>query len=508
LSPYNEQENRIIKERMFYLKLKEIAALFMVTKTEGDMNVEFTGLQMDSRKIEVGNLFICVPAIEGFLADRHLYADEAVRNGAVALIVERDVDIDIPKIFVKDARHAMAVIASHFYDYPSHEMKLIGITGTNGKTTTSYIIDKIFADYGHKTGLMGNNGIKINNQLLPTDINTQEPPVLQRNLREMRDHNTDYCVMEVTSQGLDMGRVQGCNFRTAVFTNLTQDHLDYHGTFEEYRNAKGLFFSRLGNTFLPDEKKYVVLNADDPSVEYFRKVTSAEVITYGINNESDVTAKNMIMTSQGIRFLLSSFMGEIGISLKLVGRFNVYNALAGITTALIEGIPLESIRDSLSDLKSIGGRMEIIDEGQDFLVLVDYAHSPDALENVLSSIKEFSNGKVITVFGCGGDRDVTKRPIMGEIANSYSDFVFVTSDNPRSEDPAEILNDIEKGMKGSTHYQLVVNREEAISRAINMASSNDIVLIAGKGHETYQILKDKTIHFDDKIVAKQALFNR
>ncbi|MBU8878467.1 UDP-N-acetylmuramoyl-L-alanyl-D-glutamate--2,6-diaminopimelate ligase [Bacillus sp. FJAT-29790] len=490
------------------MKLKEIADLFMVKKTVGDMNVEFTGIQMDSRKIEKGNLFICVPAIRGFLADRHLYAEDAVRNGAIALIVERDIDIDIPKIFVQDARHAMSVIASHFYSYPSNEMRLIGITGTNGKTTTSYIIEKILADYGSKTGLMGNNGMKINNHLYPTDINTQEPPILQRNLRKMRDCKTDYCVMEVTSQGLDMGRVLGCNFRTAVFTNLTQDHLDYHGTIEEYRKTKGLLFSRLGNTFLPEDKKYVVLNADDPSIEYFRKLTSTEVITYGINNKSDVSAKNIIMSPRGIRFLLTSFIGEIEIRLNLVGKFNVYNALAGITSSLIEGIPLESIRNSLSDLKSIGGRMEIIDEGQDFLVLVDYAHSPDALENVLTTIKEFSNGKVITVFGCGGDRDVTKRPIMGEIANRYSDFVFVTSDNPRSEDPIIIMKDIEKGMKSSSHYQLVVNREEAIKKAINMASSNDVVLIAGKGHETYQILKDKTIHFDDKIIAKKTLLKK
>jgi UDP-N-acetylmuramoyl-L-alanyl-D-glutamate--2,6-diaminopimelate ligase len=489
------------------LKLQEIADLLMVKSTVGNLDIKITGLQMDSRKIEKGDLFFCVPAIKGFLEDRHLFAEDAVRNGAVALVVERDVDIDVPKIIVKDARHTMSVIASHFYNYPSLGMKLIGITGTNGKTTTSYIIEKIFADYGFMTGLMGNNGIKINEEMYPTDINTQEPPVLQRNLRKMKDYNTDYCIMEVTSQGLDMKRVLGCNFRTAVFTNLTQDHLDYHGTFEEYRNTKGLLFSRLGNTFYPNDKKYAVLNADDPTVDYLRKVTSAEVITYGINNDSDVSAKNIFMTSQGIQFTLTSFMGEIEINLKLVGRFNVYNVLAGITSALIERIPLESIKYSLSQLTSIGGRMEIVDEGQDFLVLVDYAHTPDALENVLNSINEFSKGKIIIVFGCGGDRDVTKRPIMGEIASTYSDIIFVTSDNPRSESPLKILEDIEKGINksDSIQYELLVNREEAIYKAVKMASENDVVIIAGKGHETYQILKDKTIEFDDREIARKAI---
>ncbi|PGA90117.1 UDP-N-acetylmuramoyl-L-alanyl-D-glutamate--2,6-diaminopimelate ligase [Bacillus toyonensis] len=491
------------------MKLKEIANLFLVKKTVGDMDTEITGLQMDSRKIEKGNLFICVSSIKGFLEDRHHFAEDAVKNGAVALIVERDVNIDVPKIFVKNARYAMAVIASHFYGYPSDEMKLIGITGTNGKTTTSYLLEKILTDYGLQTGLMGNNGIKIGTELYPTDINTQEPPILQRNLRAMKDHQTEYCVMEVTSQGLDMGRVMGCNFKTAVFTNLTQDHLDYHGTFEEYKYTKGLFFSRLGNEFSPIDKKFAVLNADDQSVDYFQKLTSAEVITYGINNAADVKAKNIALSPKGIRFLISSFNGELEINLNLVGRFNVYNALAAITTSLIEGIPLEDISNSLSSIKSVEGRMEIVDEGQDFLLLVDYAHTPDALENVLSTISEFSKGKIITVFGCGGDRDSKKRPVMGEIACRYSDFVFVTSDNPRSEDPLTIIKDIEKGMLkfNNSKYKLEVNREEAINKAIQMASSNDIVLIAGKGHETYQILKDKTIHFDDKEKAQKAILN-
>ncbi len=493
------------------LKLKELANLLLIKETIGDMNVEITGLEIDSRKITSGNLFICVSGIDGFLEDRHQFVEDAVKNGAVALIVERDVNIEIPKIIVKDARYAMAVIASHFYSYPSNEMKLIGITGTNGKTTTSYLLEKILTDYGFQTGIMGNNGVKIGSKWYPTDINTQESPALQRNLQMMKNQNVDYCVMEVTSQGLHMERVKGCNFKIAVFTNLTQDHLDYHGTFEEYKHVKGLLFSRLGNDFSATDKKIAILNADDPSVEYFKKVTSAEVITYGINNGADVQAKNITLSSKGIQFLVSSFNGEIEIILNLVGRFNVYNALAAITAALVEGIPLTniSISDSLSNVKRIEGRMEIIDENQDFLVIVDYAHTPDALENVLSTISEFSKGKIITVFGCGGDRDAKKRPIMGEIAGSYSDFIYITSDNPRSEDPQAIMKDIERGFtkNNNLNYKVEVDRELAINQAIKMASSNDIVLIAGKGHETYQILKDSTIHFDDKEIARQAIKN-
>ncbi|HLR68972.1 MAG TPA: UDP-N-acetylmuramoyl-L-alanyl-D-glutamate--2,6-diaminopimelate ligase [Virgibacillus sp.] len=489
------------------MKLTEIADLFVVKKTVGNLDLEITGLQMDSRKVEKGNLFICVPAIQGFLEDRHHFAEDAVNNGAVALVVERDVSIDVPKLFVKDARHAMAVIASNFYHHPSDEMKLIGITGTNGKTTTSYILEKLFADYGLKNGLMGNIGVKIDGNVHSTDINTQEPPVLQHNLRKMRDVNTDCCVIEVTSQGLDMKRVMGCDFNTAIFTNLTQDHLDYHGTFEEYRHTKSLLFSRLGNTFSSHDSKYAVLNTDDPHVDYFRRATTAETVTYGIKNEADVSAKNIRLNSRGTQFLLTSFKGEIDIDLQLVGRFNVYNALAAITAALIEGVSLESIRNSLSRVSSINGRMEVVNEGQEYLVLVDYAHTPDALENVLQSISEFSNGKIITVFGCGGDRDKEKRPIMGEIASKYSSTVFVTSDNPRSEDPMTIMNDIEKGMKMSNllHHELLADRKEAIYKAIEAATEDDVVVIAGKGHETNQIFKDKTIHFDDVEIVGEAI---
>lgn len=331
---------------------------------------------------------------------------------------------------------------------------------------------------------MGNNGVKIKDKLNPVQINTHEPPALQKNLREMADQGVDCCVMEVSCQGLDMSRVIGCRFKVGIFTNLTQDHIDYHKDFEKYKEAKGLLFSRLGDNSSDKNKSYAVLNADDPASAYFSKITSAEVITYGIDNKADVSAKNITMGAGGISFKAETFKGEIDIHLKLIGRFNIYNTLAAITAALLEGIPLESIRDSLTQLESVQGRMELVDAGQPFSVLVDYAHTPDALENVLNTLKEIAEGRIITVFGCGGDRDTGKRPKMGRIAGAFSDYVAVTSDNPRTEEPSNILSQIAEGIN-EDKYQCIVDGETAIEKAIKMARTKDIVLIAGKGHETY-----------------------
>ncbi|WP_018759756.1 UDP-N-acetylmuramoyl-L-alanyl-D-glutamate--2,6-diaminopimelate ligase [Paenibacillus terrigena] len=493
------------------MELKELIDLLTIAEVRGNVNVNITGIKMNSQHVTPGDLFICVPGIPGFQEDRHSYAEDAVKAGAVALIVERDINVSVPTVKVPDSRYAMAVIASHFYGYPSSDLKLIGVTGTNGKTTTCHMLESILAHAGFHTGLMGNLGTKIGSMTMETDINTQEPPVLQSNLKKMKDASIDYCVMEVTSQGLNVGRVLGCEFRTGIFTNLTQDHLDYHGTMENYLAAKGLLFSRIGNSFSPDlsQRKFAVLNADDTASTIFRKLTAAQVLTYGIVNEADVIAKDIQLNAQGTVFNLVSFAGTISVKLRMVGTFNVYNALAAITASLAEQIPLYAIQEGLASLYTVPGRMEVIDEGQDFLVLADYAHTPDGLDNALSTVREFAKRRVIVVFGCGGDRDRTKRPVMGNLSAKYSDIVIVTSDNPRSEDPIQILQDIEVGLKecGVTNatYELIEDRREAITRAIQIAESGDIVLIAGKGHETYQILKDRTIHFDDREEARKAI---
>ncbi|PZE22656.1 UDP-N-acetylmuramoyl-L-alanyl-D-glutamate--2,6-diaminopimelate ligase [Paenibacillus xerothermodurans] len=494
------------------MQLKELASQLAVSRIIGDGKTPFSGIQTDSRKVQAGDLFICIP---GLTVDGHLFAATAVQRGAVALVVEHEVEADVPQLVVKDSRFAMAVISTHFYGYPSRELKLIGITGTNGKTTTTYLLEKIVSDQGFATGVMGNIEIKIGSERIPNSAtNTQEALELQRILRRMADNKVDYCIMEVSSHGLDLGRVNGCRYRTGVFTNLTQDHLDYHGTMERYKAAKGLLFSRLGNEYsaIADERRYAVLNADDAASDDFAGMTAAQVVTYGIDNEADVRAEAIRMTSHGTEFRCVTFAGTLEFRTKLIGKFNVYNALAAVTAALLEGISLEAIRSSLEEIQTVDGRMEVVQAGQEFLVLVDYAHTPDGLENALATIRQFCEGRILCVFGCGGDRDRAKRPVMGEVTSRFSDLLFVTSDNPRSEDPAAILADIEPGIIAAgvprDRYQLIVDRRAAIQKAIAEASPKDVVLIAGKGHETYQEIMGVKHDFDDRVVAKEAIRGR
>lgn len=491
--------------------LKELAQTLVVSRIIGDESTNITGIQTDSRLINPGDLFVCVT---GFVDDGHEFAAKAVQSGAVALVVERILDLEVPQIIVQNARDAMAAFACHYYAYPSTEMKVIGVTGTNGKTTTTNIIEHILRDQKLQTGLMGTIQMKIGNEYTPMERTTQESLQLQKSLSRMREVKTDYCVMEVSSHALDMGRVKGIRFRTGVFTNLTQDHLDYHVTMDNYHRAKSLMFSRMDNTFYADtnEHQFAVLNSDDPAHELFKQVTAAEVITYGIDNACDVRASNISITAKGTEFLVTTFAGEATIRMKLVGKFNVYNALGAIASTLVEGVTIDQIKNSLDKIEVVDGRMEVVDGQQDFLVLVDYAHTPDGLRNALSTISEFAEGKIITVFGCGGDRDRTKRPLMGKVAAEFSDYIYVTSDNPRTENPDLILEDIVPGIVEagyeSDKYELIVDRQAAINKAIAEAGPKDVVLIAGKGHETYQTIGKVNHPFDDRLVAKAALKSR
>jgi UDP-N-acetylmuramoyl-L-alanyl-D-glutamate--2,6-diaminopimelate ligase len=491
------------------MRLRELASLLLLSSIEGDEDTEILGVETDSRRVKSGDLFICLP---GFKTDGHDYAAEAVKRGAVALVVERDVSAQCTKLFVKDAHFAVSLIASHFYNHPTNDLKVIGVTGTNGKTTITYLLDRIFSNH-YKTGVIGTIGLKINGEVLEKDgpPTTPEALQLQKAFQQMRDVNTDYAMVEVSSHALEQGRVRGTNFHTAIFSNFTQDHMEFHGTMENYRHAKGLFFSQLGNQYEPNPafNKYAVLNADDPTSEYFTKITAAQVITYGIDKDADVRASKIEITNQGTRFYLQSFRGNIDIRMKLIGKFNVYNTLAAITAALIEGIPLSNIQTSLEQMDVVNGRFEAVDEGQNYTVIVDYAHTPDGVENVLNAVKEFAIGKIYTVVGCGGDRDKTKRPIMGRISADYSDVVIVTSDNPRTEDPQEIVNDVVKGIIDAGYsddqYVAIVDRTEAIRYAIELAQAGDVIVIAGKGHETYQEINGQKIDFDDRVVARKAI---
>ncbi|AHV98383.1 UDP-N-acetylmuramoyl-L-alanyl-D-glutamate--2,6-diaminopimelate ligase [Paenibacillus sabinae] len=493
------------------MKLEELSSCLAVSRLIGSGETEITDLQADSRKVKPGDLFICLP---GFTVDGHDFAPQAAASGAAALVVERQLDIDLPQIIVGDSRFAMAVLANTFFGSPSSRMKMIGVTGTNGKTTTTYLIERILEDHGVKTGLIGTIQMRYGGVSYPMPRTTPESLELQRALSDMVSQGVQSCVMEVSSHALEQGRVKGTDFRTAIFTNLTQDHLDYHHTMEEYRAAKGLFFARLGNAISPlkEERKYAVLNADDEASTYFAAQTAAETITYGIDNEAGVRASQISITAKGTSFHVTTFKGNADISLKMVGKFNVYNALAAITAALLEDIPLADIKASLEAVPGVSGRVESVDEGQPYAVVVDYAHTPDGLENVLRTVREFAEGKVLTVFGCGGDRDRTKRPLMGKIAAKYSDHILVTSDNPRTEDPEAILKDIEAGLVedgvDTSRYELIVDRREAIGKAIDVASPGDVVLIAGKGHETYQLIGGAVLDFDDRIVAKEAIRGR
>ncbi len=470
----------------------------------GDDSLEITGLTADSRQVQPGYLFVC---LTGYTVDGHLYAAQAVQKGAVAVLSEKDLDVPATIVKVPDTRRAMAMLADRFYGSPTRELKLIGVTGTNGKTTTTHLIDKILRDQSKETGLIGTIHMRIGEVTEEVKNTTPDALDLQKSFRRMRDVNTEYAIIEVSSHALEMGRVRGCNVHTAVFTNLTQDHLDYHKTMENYRYAKSLLFSQLGNSYDPDRLKTAVLNADDEASELFATVTPARVITYGIDRAADVHATDIEITSKGTSFTVQTFAGSVKMDLKLMGKFNVYNALAATAVGLAEGVSLEAIKDSLEAVAGVNGRFESVDAGQPFAVLVDYSHTPDSLENALITVKEFAKQRIFCIVGCGGDRDRTKRPIMAQIATKYADRTVLTSDNPRSEEPQAIIDDMLAGLSevAQDRYTAVADRREAIHYAVSQAKPGDVILIAGKGHETYQIIKDQVLPFDDREVAREAI---
>lgn len=467
-------------------------------------NPEIMSIENDNRKVTNGSLFIC---IKGYTVDGHDFAGSAVKNGAAAVLAERELPLNVPVIVVKDTARAMAVLADAFYGQPSHHLHMIGITGTNGKTTTSHIIDKIFTDAGQKTGLIGTMYTKIGEQIYEVKNTTPESLTLQKTFKKMVDEQVETAIMEVSSHALVYGRVHGTDYNIAVFTNLTQDHLDYHKTMEEYRKAKGLLFSQLGNAFHHKQPKFAVLNADDPASDEFSRVTAAHILTYGIDHHADLQATNISMTASGTSFELVSPLGIHQVNIQLIGKFSIYNVLASMGAAMVSGIRLEDIIASVESVKGVSGRFEVVDAGQDFSVIVDYAHTPDSLENVLRTVQQFAEKKVFVVVGCGGDRDRTKRPLMAKIACEYATDAIFTSDNPRSEKPEDIIKDMEEGVKGEV-YEVIIDRKEAITHAISRAETGDVILIAGKGHETYQQIGDRTFDFDDRIVARLAIEER
>ncbi|RAS79796.1 UDP-N-acetylmuramoyl-L-alanyl-D-glutamate--2,6-diaminopimelate ligase [Priestia endophytica] len=471
---------------------------FNVTSNE---NPEITSLKMDSREVEEGSLFFCV---KGYTVDGHDYAKTAVEKGAVALVAEHELDVDIPVVIVKDTRRVMALLANFFYGQPTKKLKLIGVTGTNGKTTVTHLLEAIFQEKKQKTGVIGTIETRIGSEVYPVQNTTPESLALQGIFSKMVDENVEVAAMEVSSHALDLGRVHGCDYDVAVFTNLTQDHLDYHHTMEEYRYAKGLLFSQLGNRFEETSPKYAVLNADDASSKLYAKMTTAFLLTYGIHEESDIMARNIEMTSSGTTFELVTPLGNKTMHVNLIGEFSIYNILAAASAAFALNVDLETIVAALSKVKGVDGRFEVVNGGQDYTVIVDYAHTPDSLENVLKTVKQFAEQNIYVIVGCGGDRDKTKRPIMANVAVSYSTEAIFTSDNPRSEDPKEILNDMTTELT-EENFTTIEDRREAIQYAINKAQAKDVIVIAGKGHETYQIIGGTVNDFDDRKVALESI---
>ncbi|TMN23491.1 UDP-N-acetylmuramoyl-L-alanyl-D-glutamate--2,6-diaminopimelate ligase [Lentibacillus cibarius] len=464
-------------------------------------DIDISHIEADSREVTAGSLFVC---IEGYTVDGHDYINQAIANGAVAILAEKDVDTSVPVIRVANTSRAMAVVAAAFYDHPTKQFPLIGVTGTNGKTTTTYLLESILNEFDQKTGLIGTIQMKIGQNTYPVQNTTPDALFLQRTFQRMHAEHVDAAVMEVSSHALDLGRVHGCDFDIAVFTNLSQDHLDYHKDMNDYLHAKSLLFAQLGNTYDETRKKFAVINDDDLAAATLKKSTAQHVITYGCQSSAQVRATDIHMEVTKTTFTMETPIGSIRINSSLIGKFNIYNMLAAGAAAICAGVPLSVIQRSLENMKGVSGRFEPVDGSDDFAVVVDYAHTPDSLENVLETINGFAENNVYVVVGCGGDRDKQKRPLMASIAMKYADHAIFTSDNPRTEDPNAILDDMTRDLSG-TGYDVIESRKEAISHAVSLAEKGDIVLIAGKGHETYQEINHTKYDFDDREVAKAAI---
>lgn len=476
--------------------LKKIVQSIEKEEIIGEVNIEINSVIYDSSEVEPSSLFVC---IEGFNTDGHIFIDNAIEKGAVAIVVDRVVEEkNITVIQVKDTRKALAQIADVFYDYPTKKIELIGITGTNGKTSTTYMIKNILAENDRKVGLVGTISNWIGNKEYDAVRTTPESVDLQSIFHDMIKENVDSCVMEVSSHSLSLSRVDNCRFKIGIFTNLSRDHLDFHESMDKYREAKKELFYK---TTLCN-----IINADDLHGQKILKEISklnTPVITYGINNkDADIKAENISMTIKDVSFTLVTPKYEEKINIGIPGLFTVYNAIGACSAAYALNIDTSIVKRGLSGLPGVPGRFEIVREINEFTVIVDYAHTPDALENILNSAKKFKENRIITVMGCGGDRDKSKRPIMGEICGNLSDISIITSDNPRTENPKSIIKMIKEGIdKTDGEYLIVEDRKEAIRAALKLAEKNDIIIIAGKGHEKVQEIGDKTYPFDDKKVA-------
>ena len=457
----------------------------------GNADMDITGVAYDSREVQPGNLFFC---IEGYQSDGHAYAPKAVQAGAVCLVVRRKLDLAVTQVVAEDSRKAMSLIAAAFYGRPAEKLRMIGVTGTSGKTSTTYMIKSMLEATGAKVGLIGTVHTVIGDKVRPSDRTTPESPDLQKLLAEMVDAGLDTAVMEVSSHSLYLDRVYGIPFAGGVFTNLSQDHLDFHGDFEHYFLAKSILFRHCAKA---------AVNVDDAYGRRMRDYVAGELCTYGCAPEAQVRAEDIRLHTDGSEFTLR--MGEKSwpVALHMPGKFMIYNALAAFAVCTMLGEEAEALLRGLGKVHYIPGRVENLDtRGRDFSIVLDYCHKPEPLESVLKMIQGYAKGRVVCIFGCGGNRDAAKRPLMGRIAEEHADFCIVTSDNPRFEDPYAIIEEIEAGMKKDNHI-VVEDRRAAIRYAIEHAQPGDVILLAGKGHEDYQEIRGVHYPFDEKVVVRE-----
>ncbi len=475
------------------MKLSQLLKELDVKNNYTDCEINSVTDKFDS--INPGDVFVC---IKGNRFDAHTVAEKAMKEkGAAAVIVERETGAS-NEVIVDNTRKAYSYLCWEYYSRPTEKLKMIGITGTNGKTTVSFHIKNIIEATGKKCGLLGTVVNMIGDEAVPSNLTTPDPLEMQALFKRMADEGCEYCVMEVSSQALVQQRVAPVTFEIGVFTNLTQDHLDYHGTMQAYKEAKHMLF---------EKSRKVIINDDDKAADYMKSDITAEVVTYSMKNDSsDYTAKNPVLNDKSVAFELVGNSLITRVKLMTPGEFSIYNAMSAIITAKELGVDIDIARHALKESCGVKGRMEIVPADVPYTIIIDYAHSPDGLVNVLSSLRKVYSKKIIALFGCGGDRDKTKRPIMGEIVGSMADIAVVTSDNPRSENPDLIINDILSGMeKSKAKIYVECDRTEAIKKALSLAKADDVVLLAGKGHETYQILNTGKIHYDEREIVKEIL---
>jgi UDP-N-acetylmuramoyl-L-alanyl-D-glutamate--2,6-diaminopimelate ligase len=490
--------------------LAELARTVSGAQIVGSAETVPTGLAYDSRRVQPGFLFVAVP---GEKFDGHTFIPQVCEAGAGAIVVQADrakelTQLGVPCIVVPEARKALAPLACAFYGNPTHSLYLAGVTGTNGKTTTTLLIDAIAQAHGDITGTVGTLGATVAGKELPGERTTPEAPDLQELFALMFDAGATSAAMEVASHALVLGRTDGCAFDVGVFTNLTQDHLDFHGTMEAYRDAKGILFTDYADTAQHIGKTYTaVLNIGDDAGRHYAKVTRANsILTYTLAGSADIIPENVVLAVDRITYTAKTPIGNIPVHLGFGGNFNVANSLAAVGYGVARGLSVETIAEGLAKSRPVPGRFQPVRAGQEFAVLVDYAHTPDGLENVLRSARPLTQGRLIVVFGCGGNRDKTKRPRMGKLALDLADVAVVTSDNPRREDPEAILDDILAGMQEpGAEIHREVDRRKAIALAVGLAKPGDVVVIAGKGHENYQIIGEQTFPFDDVTVAEEEI---